>query len=103
MSNLDWMDDGDCREIGWELFFAEGKGTSESKTAKKICEACPVVWTCREYALSDKEIDGVWGATTLRDRQRIRRERVRRYDGVDVQELDDELPVEHEEEREEAA
>lgn len=72
-AETDWMRDGICKEIGWQPFFA-AKG-AEPTEARRICSGCPVTDTCREYAIVDPEIFGVWGGTTFVERQA---ERVRR-------------------------
>ena len=59
-----------CAEVDPAPFFP-GKGES-TKPAKKVCAGCEVRVTCLEYALSDPELDGVWGGTSTRERQRIR-------------------------------
>jgi WhiB family redox-sensing transcriptional regulator len=54
-----------------EAFFPErGESTRE---AKAICRQCPVRDQCLEYGLG--EHFGIWGGTSGRERQRIRRQR----------------------------
>ena len=67
--NLDWMDDALCREIDAELFFPEYTTPTE---AKKACALCRVQTECLTYAL-ERPVMGVWGGTTERERQRMRR------------------------------
>ena len=43
--------------------------------AKAICAQCPVRQACLEYALTNRERDGVWGGATERERRRIIRQR----------------------------
>lgn len=50
------------------------KGES-TKAAKKICKKCPVTETCKEFAVNNIEVYGIWGGTSDRERKRIRRER----------------------------
>ena len=45
--------------------------------AKSICNQCPLVASCLEYALQTPWLDGIWGATTPRQRSRIRGQRLR--------------------------
>ena len=45
---------------------------------KAICRACPFVDDCRDYALAHPELHGIWGATSVRERQQIRNRRRRR-------------------------
>ena len=46
-----------------------GESTLHIKT---ICRACPVVKPCLEFAMRNKEKFGIWGATSERERRRIR-------------------------------
>lgn len=61
-----------CAQTDPEAFFPEQQGSSP-RPAKRMCAACPFLDACREYAIWHS-VDGVWGGTTLRDRQKIRRE-----------------------------
>lgn len=45
------------------------------KAALAVCKACPVLYLCREYAMDDPELQGIWGGWGERDR---RLERARR-------------------------
>lgn len=66
-----WMVDGLCRQIDGDLWFPE-HGESPH-IAKRVCRVCPVVTPCLEFALSLPDVAGVWGATTPKERQRMRR------------------------------
>jgi WhiB family transcriptional regulator, redox-sensing transcriptional regulator len=39
--------------------------------AKKICQQCPVMQECREWALEHKESYGVWGGLSEGERDKI--------------------------------
>lgn len=39
--------------------------------AKQICEMCPVLAACREFALTTREPYGVWGGLTEGERRRV--------------------------------
>ncbi len=43
-------------------------------TAVRICRTCPLVDVCREWAIENMEV-GIWGATSDRQRARIRTRR----------------------------
>lgn len=43
--------------------------------AKEVCAGCPVRQECLEFALAEREVYGVWGGTSERERRRMRRER----------------------------
>lgn len=72
LKRREWMSRGNCRGLDPSIFISE-RGV-DSTSAKKVCVGCPVTDECLEYALEENE-DGVWGATSERDRRKIRRER----------------------------
>jgi WhiB family redox-sensing transcriptional regulator len=59
-----------CQDVDPETFFPEGGGDND-KGAKRICSPCPLRAECLAYAL-DNGMQGVWGGTTERDREKIR-------------------------------
>lgn len=65
-----WMARARCRDADPEAFFPRAKG-DQPDDAFAICDMCPVVDECLEYALVTGQRDGVWGRTTHRQRQRI--------------------------------
>jgi WhiB family redox-sensing transcriptional regulator len=67
----DWMRDGLCAQTDPEEFFP-GKG-SDVRPAKAVCAGCPVLDTCRAYALDRPELSGIWGGTSDRERRALRR------------------------------
>jgi WhiB family redox-sensing transcriptional regulator len=68
------MKHGLCSQVDPELFFPEA-GSNMTKRAKSVCSSCPVMDRCMSYALEHPGIAGVWGGTTERDRDEIRRKR----------------------------
>ena len=72
----DWQAAGMCRGSQAHLFFApprfERKVDRERREAraKAICNVCPVLDTCRDYALPLDEAYGVWGGMTAQERRR---------------------------------
>jgi WhiB family redox-sensing transcriptional regulator len=68
--NLQWKDRHLCRETDPELFFASSKPAI--RQAQAICGECPVLEACREYAIPDWTLVGVWGGTTTSERKKIR-------------------------------
>lgn len=70
-----WRDNAAC--IGHEdLFYSleeEVKGDRRKKEAqaKEVCATCPVLNTCRTFALETEELYGVWGGLTEAERHRI--------------------------------
>lgn len=63
---------------------------SEVKRARAICNMCPVMIECLEYAIVNREEFGVWGGSTARDRAKWWREH-----NVEIQAEDE--PVDEEE------
>lgn len=77
--NLAWMRDGEaaCAEECPDLFFPPPgyPGARAVARAKKICETCPLIEPCRDYALKHDELYGVWGGLSEYERRDIRRRR----------------------------
>lgn len=74
----DWRDLGLCRQLDAEVFFPDGDGpryTEQVDAAKAICRACPVLASCRQWALDRRELHGVWGGLSARERISILRRR----------------------------
>ena len=71
---LTLADQGACASIDTDVFFPEGSGDIHNKIAeaKAICADCPVVALCLNYAISAKEW-GVWGGTTMKEREYLKR------------------------------
>ena len=85
-SYSDWRDDAKCAELPAEeadyLFFQKnpnnpnrGLRAEPTRQAKAVCQKCPVLKRCLEYALRHPESAeyGVWGGTTVTQRRRILR------------------------------
>jgi hypothetical protein len=56
------------------LYYPEGDEAfirSSNKEAKAVCQTCPVIQKCLDYAMSAQEADGVWGGTTARERESL--------------------------------
>jgi len=71
-----------CSGIDTDMFFPldvprKGKSIKEEKertaAACRVCRGCPVREQCLEFALENNE-QGVWGATTPQERERIKEE-----------------------------
>jgi WhiB family transcriptional regulator, redox-sensing transcriptional regulator len=70
-----WRDAGACLHADPDLFFpvsATGPSRKEVAQAKAFCAHCPVRRQCLEFA-QDNGVYGIWGGTTMLERQRIRR------------------------------
>lgn len=71
--NLAWRQRAACRGVDPDIFYPASD--EEAEAAKAICAQCPVREACLEYALANRERDGVWGGATERERRRIVRQR----------------------------
>ena len=61
-SAWDWQLRGSCRGMDPSIFFpAAGRRAKHEARAKAVCEACPVITQCRQYALDAAEPYGIWG------------------------------------------
>lgn len=67
-----------CATIGGDFWFPDNEipnaSTNDAAFAKSICGRCPHRRECAEWGIQ-KEAHGIWGGLTIRDRQRVRRER----------------------------
>ena len=72
-ANLTWRQHAACRGLEPEVFYPVSDEQTEE--AKAICRECPVREPCLDYALANRERDGVWGGATERERRRMIRQR----------------------------
>lgn len=83
----DWRDEAACRDVPegmtraqWVKVFVRNKlpeprtYTQSYARARAVCERCPVLDDCREYALSEGELYGMWGGLSPNERKDLRRE-----------------------------
>lgn len=74
-ASLAWRQRAACRGVDPDIFYPLDDDDAED--AKAVCELCPVRQACLEWALTNRERDGVWGGATERERRRIIRRRRR--------------------------
>jgi WhiB family redox-sensing transcriptional regulator len=68
------MDRGACNQANPDIFFPRHRGGQvDAREAKRVCRGCEVMERCLSYALSDNRIAGIWGGTTGREREILRR------------------------------
>ena len=70
-----WFSAAACAGCDPELFYPE-RGEATTK-AKAVCNECPVRQECLEFALSGRELFGIWGGKSERERRRLRAQRKR--------------------------
>jgi len=74
--NYSWQERAKCRGESTELFFLPYNArTTEKKkrimAAKAVCNGCPVIQECLDFALSTEEPYGVWGGKSEEERNQI--------------------------------
>ncbi len=75
LMTMAWRQRAACRGVDPDIFYPLTDEGAED--AKAVCAQCAVRESCLEWALSNRERDGVWGGATERERRRIVRRRRR--------------------------
>lgn len=74
-----WVDEADeppaCRGHPTDLFFPETRAPgvwAKIAAAKAICASCPLLDTCKTWALEQpaQKLHGIWGGTTTYERRK---------------------------------
>ena len=73
--STDWRDEAECLHYAGLVDFFPAPGES-ARDAKKVCAECRVRSECLEYAL-ERDLCGVWGGLSERERRQLRRDRDR--------------------------
>ena len=68
-----WRTKGACKGLDAEIFYTDNEDHADF--AISVCSECVVRLACLNHALENREQQGVWGATTARDRRRMLRQR----------------------------
>lgn len=68
-----WHRDALCK--GETRLYFSG-ATEDVERATAICQRCPARQPCHETAMADKDLEGVWGGFTAKERREMRRGRV---------------------------
>jgi WhiB family transcriptional regulator, redox-sensing transcriptional regulator len=72
-----WEDEARCRTEDARLFFGPNRfepkheRLAREAAAKAICATCPVLAPCRQHALAEGELYGVWGGLGEADRRTL--------------------------------
>src|SRR5688572_18176340 len=69
--NESWLQKAACKDYPTEIFFIEGHNSNLVLQAKLICMSCPVRMECLDVGMSEHY--GVYGGTSVLDRNRLRR------------------------------
>ena len=64
-----------CRENP-DLFYPEDQFDENNKRivterAKALCQNCPAIYLCAEYAVKAREAFGIWGGLTYKERKSL--------------------------------
>ena len=76
-----WMSTSGVKCKGVTSFFYPSKSNTEVAAAKAVCngqdgsDPCPMLETCRNHAIDNRESWGVWGGLSERERRKIQRAR----------------------------
>lgn len=68
-----WRKRAACRGLDPAIFYPVDD--EDAAEAKAVCGRCPVREPCLEHALVARELLGVWGGLTERERRRLLRRR----------------------------
>ncbi|AVH24797.1 WhiB family transcriptional regulator [Nocardia cyriacigeorgica] len=76
----EWQLRGSCRGVESAVFFhpdgERGRArAARVRRAKQICDSCPVLAQCRNYALAVSEPYGIWGGMSEDERRAAARRR----------------------------
>ncbi|KNE83373.1 WhiB family transcriptional regulator [Streptomyces xinghaiensis] len=77
----DWRKRGACADEDPELFFPignTGPALLQIEEAKAVCGRCPVMETCRRWALVNGDDLGVWGGLSEDERRTMKRRAARK-------------------------
>ena len=62
-ANHAWREDASCKAEDTNIFFPNATGMKSvnlKKQAMKICSTCPVINECRDAAMKNFEVHGIW-------------------------------------------
>ena len=83
LGDVTWHDDAACAkaENAHIRTFFFSKVPKEKYEARNLCYTCPVRSQCLQWALNNKQIDGVWGG---KDEGEIRRALSLSFEGLEI-------------------
>jgi len=74
MMDLSWRLRGACRGLDPDVFYPASEA-EDAAPAKAVCNTCAVQQQCLDFALANRESEGIWGGATEKERRRILRQR----------------------------
>lgn len=69
----EWVEDAVCAQVDPDLFFPNEGDYHQARRAKELCQTCPVINECADYAIRAGIRDGIFGGLTPRERATARR------------------------------
>lgn len=69
MLDKDWYNNALCKKYRDVDFFAED--AANIKKSLNICKQCVVAVECLKHSIENKEVYGIWGCATQRERRKI--------------------------------
>jgi WhiB family redox-sensing transcriptional regulator len=70
----EWREGAACADDTAGIFFPDEGDVGAIQRAKSICAECPVAGDCLSYAIETNQSVGIWGATTPRERRKLKRQ-----------------------------
>jgi WhiB family redox-sensing transcriptional regulator len=73
-NKVDWSQ-ASCAGISTEVYYPDDRGNAgfnRNPALRRVCQACPIISECANYALVNEQ-EGFWGGLTARARRDIRR------------------------------
>ncbi len=77
-----WTAEAACRGMDPAIFYTGGgdRGTQpgdkkKRRVAHQVCDSCSVCAECLDYAIAAREVFGIWGNLSERQRRQMRRNR----------------------------
>ncbi len=70
-----WYLHGACRGLDAAIFYPEPDVVEDVARGLAVCAGCDVRETCLAHALGRRELTGIWGGTTERERRQVLRRR----------------------------
>ena len=77
---MDWRHHAVCQDEDPELFFPignTGPALVQIEEAKLVCQRCPVLEPCLQWALESGQDAGVWGGLSEDERRELKRRTTR--------------------------
>jgi WhiB family transcriptional regulator, redox-sensing transcriptional regulator len=71
---VDWHEAGSCRDSDPNLFYPIGRGRAaleQTEEAKAICRTCPSREPCLDFAVTSRQMLGIWGGTSAEERRQL--------------------------------